>query len=117
MSNKIPSGIISTDKELLFYNGIAIIGHTKRELMFIKKVIKSRLFWFYIKTTSKPYASAYYSLNGNYINNFDVYDFTDEDLNYISKEENQNKLDQFIESKYGIKFYQLNYPIHFNNLV
>lgn len=101
MSNKIPSGIISTDKELLFYNGIAIIGHTKRELMFIKKVIESRLFWYYIKTTS----NAYYSLNGNYINNFGVYDFTNEDLNYISKEENQNKLDQFIESKYGIKFY------------
>ena len=32
--------------------------------------MESRLFWYYIKTTSKPYSSNYYSLNGNYINNF-----------------------------------------------
>ncbi|PXY88446.1 Eco57I restriction-modification methylase domain-containing protein [Gilliamella apis] len=103
MSNKTPSSIISTDKDLLFYNGIAIVGHTKKELLLIKRIIESRLFWYYIKTTSKPYSSDYYSLNGNYINNFGIYNFSDEEINYILKEKNQKKLDLFIENKYGIQ--------------
>lgn len=103
MSNKTPSSIISTDKDLLFYNGIAIVGHTKKELLLIKRIIESRLFWYYIKTTSKPYSSDYYSLNGNYINNFGIYNFSDEEINYILKEKNQEKLDLFIENKYGIQ--------------
>lgn len=103
MSNKTPSSIISTDKDLLFYNGIAIVGHTKKELLLIKRIIESRLFWYYIKTTSKPYSSDYYSLNGNYINNFGIYNFSDEEINYILKEKNQKKLDLFIEDKYGIQ--------------
>lgn len=103
MSNKTPSSIISTDKDLLFYNGIAIVGHTKKEMLLIKRIIESRLFWYYIKTTSKPYSSDYYSLNGNYINNFGVYNFSDEEINYILKEKNQKKLDLFIENKYGIQ--------------
>lgn len=102
MSNKTPSGIISTDKDLLFYSGIAIIGHTKKELLFIKRIIESKLFWYYIKTTSKPYSSDYYSLNGNYINNFGIYDFTDEEVDFIIKEKDQDKLDLFIEKKYNI---------------
>ncbi|MCX8737760.1 N-6 DNA methylase [Gilliamella sp. B2824] len=103
MSNKNPSGIISTDRDLLFYNGIAIVGHTRRELLFIKRIIESKLFWYYIKTTSKPYSSDYYSLNGNYINNFGIYDFTEQEIDFIIKEKDQNKLDLFIEEKYGIK--------------
>ena len=103
MSNKTPCSIISTDKDLLFYNGIAIVGHTEKEMLLIKRIIESRLFWYYIKTTSKPYSSDYYSLNGNYINNFGVYNFSDEEINYILKEKNQKKLDLFIENKYGIQ--------------
>lgn len=101
-SDQIPNYLISNDDELLFYNGQAIIGHSKDEMLLIKKIMESRLFWYYIKTTSKPYMSNYYSLNGTYINNFGVCELTEEEKKFILKENNQKVLDDFFEDKYGI---------------
>ncbi|HHH0660523.1 TPA: class I SAM-dependent DNA methyltransferase [Yersinia enterocolitica] len=102
ISKTSPNSIISTDENLMFYNGIAIIGHSLRELLLIQKIISSRLFWYYIKKTSKPYSSDYFSLNGNYINNFGIYQFSSHEIDYIIAENDNEKLDDFIESKYGI---------------
>ncbi|NHQ68470.1 Eco57I restriction-modification methylase domain-containing protein, partial [Elizabethkingia miricola] len=79
-SDKTPKYLISDDVDLLFYNGQAIIGHSDEEMRLIKKILESRLFWYYIKTTSKPYSSAYYSLNGTYIKNFGIPDFANNDI-------------------------------------
>ncbi|WP_113626422.1 Eco57I restriction-modification methylase domain-containing protein [Pectobacterium peruviense] len=103
ISKSSPYSIISSDENLMFYNGIAIVGHSLNELIFIQKIINSRLFWYYITNTSKPYSSDYFSLNGNYINNFGVYQFPANEINYIISEKDKNKLDIFIENKYGVK--------------
>lgn len=103
ISKSSPYSIISTDENLMFYNGIAIVGHSLNELIFIQKIINTRLFWYYITNTSKPYSSDYFSLNGNYINNFGVYQFSADEINYIISEKDKNKLDVFIENKYGVK--------------
>ena len=102
MSDRTPSYIINSDNNLLFYNGQAIIGHNDDEMMLIKKIMETRLFWYYIKTTSKPYASNYYSLNGNYIRNFGVCKLEADELRFILKEEDKNVIDSFFEEKYGI---------------
>jgi adenine-specific DNA-methyltransferase len=57
ITSSTPNFIISTEEDLLFHNGIAIIGENKRELLFLQKLLSSRLFWFYIKNSSKPYGS------------------------------------------------------------
>lgn len=103
ISNSSPNSIISSDDNLMFYNGIAIIGESLNHLLIIQKLINSRLFWYYITRTSKPYSSDYYSLNGNYINNFGIPLFSDKEINYILSEENEEKLDFFIENKYNIQ--------------
>ncbi|SUB31437.1 Type IIS restriction enzyme Eco57I [Yersinia pseudotuberculosis] len=102
ISNTPPNSILSTDSNLMFYNGIAIVGHEKEELLFIQKIIESKIFWHYITTTSKPYSSNYYSLNGNYINNFGIHDFTNEEIEYIISEATKENIDFFIERQYGI---------------
>jgi len=102
MSDRIPSYIINSDDNLLFYNGQAIIGHSNEELILIKKIMESRLFWYYIKTTSKPYSSDYYSLNGNYIRNFGVCNLNSEEIEFVLKEPDRNTLDTFFEKKYDI---------------
>lgn len=102
MSDRTPSYIINSDDDLLFYNGQAVIGHTKQEMILIKKIMESRLFWYYIKTTSKPYSSDYYSLNGNYIKNFGICNLDDEELEFVLNEPDRNKLDTFFERKYDI---------------
>jgi adenine-specific DNA-methyltransferase len=101
-SDQIPSYVISNDDNLLFYNGQAIIGHTKDEMLLIKKIMESRIFWFYIKTTSKPYSSNYFSLNGNYIRHFGVCNLNKDEIEFVLNESDRNILDKFFEKKYGI---------------
>jgi adenine-specific DNA-methyltransferase len=102
MSDKVPSYIINSDDNLLFYNGQAVIGHSESEMVFIKKIMESRLFWYYIKTTSKPYTSEYYSLNGNYIKNFGICNLTEKEMKFVLKENDKVALDNFFELKYDI---------------
>lgn len=102
-SDKIPSYIISDDNDLLFYNGQAIIGHSEEEMLLIKKIMESRIFWYYIKTTSKPYTSNYYSLNGNYIKNFGIPDFSIDEIDFLIKEPNKGVIDAFLEDYYDVQ--------------
>jgi len=103
-SDQTPNYLLSNDIDLLFYNGQAVIGHSEEEMLLLKKIMESRLFWYYIKTTSKPYSSNYYSLNGNYINNFGVCDFTNNEIDFILNENNKDVLDAFFEERYNIHF-------------
>lgn len=102
-SDRIPSYLISNDNDLLFYNGQAIVGHSDEEMQLAKKILESRLFWYYIKTTSKPYSSEYYSLNGTYIKNFGIPDFTEDDIDFLINEPNQNIIDAFLEDYYNVQ--------------
>jgi len=102
-SDKIPSYLISNDNDLMFYNGQAIIGHSEEEMLLIKKIMESRLFWYYIKTTSKPYSSAYYSLNGTYIKNFGIPEFTNNEIDFLLVEEDQEIIDEFLEDYYEVQ--------------
>ncbi|QNS41963.1 N-6 DNA methylase [Chryseobacterium manosquense] len=102
-SDRIPSYLISNDDDLMFYNGQAIIGHSEEEMQFVKKILESRLFWYYIKTTSKPYSSDYYSLNGTYIKNFGIPDFSQDEVDFLINEQNQINIDEFLEDYYDIR--------------
>lgn len=102
-SDKTPDFLISNDIDLLFYNGLAVIGHSEEEMLLAKKIMESRLFWYYIKKTSKPYSSNYYSLNGNYINNFGICDFTNNEIDFILNENNKEVLNNFFEERYNIR--------------
>ncbi len=102
-SDKTPSYLISNDDDLLFYNGQAIIGHSEEEMLLVKKILESRLFWYYIKTTSKPYSSEYYSLNGTYIKNFGIPDFTEDDIDFLINEPNKDIIDAFLEDYYNVQ--------------
>ena len=103
-SDQTPNYLLSNDNDLLFYNGQAVIGHSEEEMLLIKKIMESRLFWYYIKTTSKPYSSSYYSLNGNYINNFGICNFTNNEIDFVLNENNKDVLDAFFEERYDIHF-------------
>lgn len=65
--------------------------------------MESSIFWYYIKTTSKPYSSDYYSLNGNYIKNFGICELTDKEKKFLIEETAQNILNEFFEDKYELK--------------
>ncbi len=101
-SDKSPNFIINSDDNLLFYNGLAVVGSSQEEMEIVKKIMGSSIFWYYIKTTSKPYSSNYYSLNGNYIRNFGVCELNDEEKKFVLNENDNKTLDHFFEDKYEI---------------
>ncbi len=102
-SDKTPNFIINSDENLFFYNGLAVVGNSESEMKIIKKIMESSIFWYYIKTTSKPYSSDYYSLNGNYIKNFGVCELTEQERKFLINETDQNILNEFFEDKYELK--------------
>lgn len=102
-SDRTPNFIINSDEDLLFYNGLAVVGSSETEMVIIKKIMESSIFWYYIKTTSKPYSSDYYSLNGNYIKNFGVCELTEKEKKFIIEETDQKILNVFFEDKYKLK--------------
>lgn len=101
-SDRTPNFIITTDEDLLFYNGLAVVGSSETEMKIIKKIMESSIFWYYIKTTSKPYSSEYYSLNGNYIKNFGICELTEQEKSFVIAETDQNTLNDFFEDKYEL---------------
>lgn len=98
-----PNFIINTDENLFFYNGLAVIGKNEAGLAFLSKLMSSRLFWFYLRNTSKPYTSGYISMSKNYIKDFGVYNFTAEEIEYVINQNDKKILDAFFEEKYQIE--------------
>lgn len=100
----LPHYVISSEEDLLFYNGIAVVSENLKELKLLKKIMESDVFWFYIESTSKNYSSGYYSLSRNYIKNFGIYPFGEEDKAYILNEKDSKKANAFICEKYGFVY-------------
>jgi adenine-specific DNA-methyltransferase len=100
----IPHYVLSEDSELLFHNGLALISDDKDTLLTAKKIMQSKLFWFYIVNTSKPYGSGYFSLSRNYIKSFGIYNFSETQKRYLIEECDQRKIDEFLETLYEVSF-------------
>lgn len=104
LAAKTPNYLINSDENLLFYNGLALLGQTRNELLVIKKIMESRLFWFYIQNSSKPYTSGYFSFSSNYIRNFGICNLDKDEIRFVINEQDKSVLDNFFETKYDIEF-------------
>lgn len=107
MSNKPLKCYISTDESLMYYNGLAVVCKDYNEMIFAKKLMESEVFWYYIKSTSKPLNGGYYSLNKLYFKNFGVCNLSDSEFDFIVNENDSQVLDSFFIKKYRL-FNELN---------
>ena len=101
MSNK-PYFVYTNDEDLMFYAGYAIYGSSARELKVIEKILKSKVFWYYIQNTSKPYSSSYFALAKNYVKDFGICELTAKEEKFLLETESKVKIDQFLVVKYRI---------------
>ena len=101
-SDITPSFLENHDEDLMFYNGLALIGNEAKDLEIIRKIMESEIFWYYIKNTSKPYSKNYYSLNNTYINNFGVCELDEKEKNFLLREDDKSILNQFFSDKYEL---------------
>ncbi len=88
------------DEDLYFYNGMAAMTENKNDLEILEKLFMTDIFWIYITSISKPYASNYYSLGRNYIKDFGIYKFNVQDKNYIINQSNIKKINDYINTLY-----------------
>jgi len=98
-----PRFVFTADKELLFYNGYAILSDSEEDLLILQKILMSKIFWFYIKNTSKPYAGNYFSLAKNYIKHFGICNLSSEERKTLLELNDKNLIDRFLLRKYDIQ--------------
>lgn len=92
--------VLSDDPDLLLYNGMAFVSDNREQLQVLQKVLQSRVFWSYVMTNAKPYASGYVSLNGDNIKHFHVPDFTDAEKRKLLTMRSQKNVDEWFEKYY-----------------
>lgn len=98
-----PYFVISDNKDLLFYNGYALVSDDLRKLKIAQKILQSNVFWYYIKNSSKPYGGDYYALAKNYVKDFGYISLTKEEEEVLLKFETIDAINKFIEDKYCIR--------------
>lgn len=103
MSDK--SYAVYTDNEdMLIYCGYAIYASCTKDMFVLKKLLESSLFDYYIRHTSKPYSTGYYSYAKNYIKYFGVYDFSDKQKLEIINMSSKQDVDKYLCKLYGINY-------------
>lgn len=103
-----PCFVFTDDQNLLFYNGYAIISDSIEDLLILQKILMSKIFWFYIKHTSKPYSGDFFSLAKNYVKNFGVCSLSENDRHILSEISSKTEIDNFLFEKYDIEEHEIN---------
>ena len=94
--------VLSLDPELLFYCGYAIISNSIEELKLLRLFLKSKVFWYYMCKTSKPYSKGYMALAKNYIVDFSIPELSESEKEELFGINNPNDRDIWICNKYNI---------------
>jgi methylase of polypeptide subunit release factors len=97
-----PYFVYTEDSDLLFYTGFSIVSWNSRTLKILQKVLTSTLFWFFVKHTSKPYSGDYFGLGKNYIKDFSIPDFEEEEEEFLLTCTDKDELTSFLAAKYRI---------------
>ncbi|OHB57103.1 MAG: hypothetical protein A2173_10885 [Planctomycetes bacterium RBG_13_44_8b] len=102
MSNK-PYFVFTDKKDLLLYAGYAIFSDSEQDLLILKKMLQSDIFWYYIRKASKPYANNYYAMAKNYVKDFAICALTAKDKVFLLHTENPKKINYFLIKKYNLE--------------
>ncbi len=97
---KKPKFIYCSNVNSLFCNGFAISANDKVPLKVLQKILHSSVFELYISKTSYTIAGGFYCYQKKYLSNFSIPDFSNRELEFILKCNDQNKINAFLEEKY-----------------
>jgi len=98
----LPHFVYTSQKDLMIYCGYAIYNESETELLFLKRVLESSVFDYYMKNTSKPYSTGYYSYAKNYVKNFGLYPFTEGQKQHLLALNSKEEIDEYIKGIYGV---------------
>lgn len=98
----VPHFVYTSQKDMMIYCGYAIYNDSEAELLFLKKILESSVFDYYMRNTSKPYAAGYYSYAKNYVKNFGLYPFSEEQKKHLLSLETKTEINEYIKTAYGV---------------
>ncbi len=105
-----PRFLLDDEGEALFCNGYAIYERSPMQLALnqsinlkvLRKILNSKVMEYYISRTSFTIEGGYPCYQKNFIELFGIPNFTDKEINYLEKENAQNKIDNFLIKKYDL---------------
>ena len=97
-----PYFVYTEHQNLMFYNGFAVVSWNQRKLRFLQKILNSDLFWFFVRYTSKPYSGNYFGLGKNFIRDFGIPTFSEEEKTALISYSSRQKINAFLADKYNI---------------
>ena len=102
IANKSLQCVLVDDTQLLLYNGMAFVCDDLQRLQVLKCFMESDVFWTYVSSNAKPYASGFYSLNGVNIKKFGIPKLSDEQTAELLAIDNPTDRNAFIRRFYGV---------------
>ena len=98
----LPHFVYMPQKDMMIYCGYAIYNESETELLFLKRVLESSVFDYYMKHTSKPYSTGYYSYAKNYVKSFGMYPFSEEQKKHLLSLKSKTEVDNYVKAVYGL---------------
>ena len=98
----LPHFVYMPKKDMMIYCGYAIYNDSETELLFLKRVLESSVFDYYMKNTSKPYSTGYYSYAKNYVKSFGIYPFSEEQKRHLLSLKTKAEVDDYVRRLYGV---------------
>ena len=97
--NLKPNFIYCDEEDSTFLNGYQVKSK-RMDLRILQKILNSSIMEEYIEMTSKSYQGGWKSYAKSYIMNFSVPIFTKKEYDFLKKEDNQEKINKFLEEIY-----------------
>lgn len=98
----LPHFVYMPQQDMMIYCGYAIYNESETELLFLKRVLESSVFDYYMRHTSKPYSTGYYSYAKNYVKSFGIYPFSDEQKRHLLSLDSKAEVDNYVREIYGV---------------
>lgn len=99
---KKPHFVFTDNSDMLIYCGYAIFSESEKELLVLKRILESDVFDYYMKNTSKPYSSGYYSYAKNYMKHFGVCELSDQEKRELLSLKSKKRINEFVSDKYEV---------------
>jgi len=100
--SKKPKFMLEKDETALFCNGYAVFENDFIELEILQKVLNSVIMEYYINNTSYSIEGGYMCYQKKYIEKFSLPLFSVHELDYLKKENNSKKINEFLIWKYQL---------------
>jgi len=97
-----PTFVVCEKEDATFYSGYGIFPKIRpfTDLYLLKKILNSEVMKIYIEATGKSYRGGWKSYSKTFIENFGIPKLSDEQVEFLKKEEDQETINNFLKEVY-----------------